>query len=187
MKQAIKGNQKNWNPSLIQSAVRHWELEHADISATAAQPGQIQSFVWIWLVKLFAPYLWALCERGVSIVVLQTRINLLVILLRRLYMISWCLTMDVIIYLSIYPIVLGTVGAPYDLATNIRHSSHSSALLTALLSSKPVQCRMLSSHRFLCLPLLLPPHTVPWRTVLALVTCPYHFILRLFTVDKSSS
>ena len=42
---------------------------------------------------------------------------------------------------------------------------------------------MLSSHRFLCLPLLLPPCTVPWRTVLAspeaLVTCPYHFILRL--------
>ena len=44
---------------------------------------------------------------------------------------------------------------------------------------------------FLCLPLLLPPRTVPRRTVLAspeaLVTCSYHFILRLFTVDKSSS
>ena len=29
------------------------------------------------------------------------------------------------IYLSIYPIVLGTVGAPHDLPTNIRHSSRS--------------------------------------------------------------
>ena len=69
-------------------------------------------------------------------------------------------------YLSIYPIVLGTVGAPHDLAANIRHSSRSSALLTVWLSSKPVQSRMLSSHHFLCLPLLLPPRTVPWRTVL---------------------
>ena len=90
------------------------------------------------------------------------------------------------IYLSVYPIVLGTVGTPHDLATNIRHSSRSSALLTASLSSKPVQSRMLSSHRFLCLPLLLPPRTVPWRTVLAspeaLVTRPYHFLLRLFEV-----
>ena len=95
------------------------------------------------------------------------------------------------LYLSIHPIVLGTVGAPHDLATNSRHSSPSSALLTASLSSKPVQSWMLSSHRFHCLPLLLLPRTVPWRTVLtspeALVTCLYHFILRLFTVDKSSS
>ena len=53
---------------------------------------------------------------------------------------------------SIYPIVLGIVGAPHDLATNIRHSSRSFALLTASLSSKPVQSWMLSSHRFLCLP-----------------------------------
>ena len=85
------------------------------------------------------------------------------------------------IYLStIYPIVLGTVGAPHDLATNIRHSPRFSALLTASFSSKPVQSRMLPSHRFLCLPPLLPSRTVPWRTVLAspeaLVTCPYHFI-----------
>ena len=71
------------------------------------------------------------------------------------------------IYLSICPIVLETVGAPHDLATNIPYSSRSSALLTASLSSKPVQSQMLSSHRFLCVPLLLPPRTVPWRTVLA--------------------
>ena len=89
--------------------------------------------------------------------------------------------------LSIYSIVLGTVRAPHDLATNSRHSSRSSALLKASLSFKPIQSRMLSSHHFLCLPLLLPPPTVLWRTALAspeaLVTCPYHFILRPFTVD----
>ena len=45
--------------------------------------------------------------------------------------------------------------------------------------------------RFLCLPLRLPPWTVPCRIVLASpddrVTCPYHFSLRLFTVVKRSS
>ena len=50
---------------------------------------------------------------------------------------------------------------------------------------------MLSSHRFLCLPLGLPPWTVPCRIVLASpddrVTCPYHFSLRLFTEVRRSS
>ena len=49
---------------------------------------------------------------------------------------------------------------------------------------------MLSSHRFLCLPLRLPPWTVPCRMVLASVddrvTCPYHFSLCLFTEVRSS-
>ena len=44
---------------------------------------------------------------------------------------------------------------------------------------------MLSSHRFLCLPLRLPPWTVPCRIVLAnpddRVMCPYHFSFHLFT------
>ena len=53
------------------------------------------------------------------------------------------------ISLSIYLIVLGTAGALHDLATNIRHSSRSSAFLTVSLSSKPVQSWMLSSDRFL--------------------------------------
>ena len=100
------------------------------------------------------------------------------------------LSIYISIYLPTYPSVMGTVGAPHDLASNIRHSSRSSALLMASLSSKPVQSRMFSSHPFLCLPLLFPPCTVPWRTILespeALVTYPYHFTLRLFTVDKSS-
>ena len=50
---------------------------------------------------------------------------------------------------------------------------------------------MLSSHRSLCLPLSLPPQTVPCRIVLASpddrVTCPYHFSLRLFTEVRRSS
>ena len=94
------------------------------------------------------------------------------------------------VYLSICPTILWTVGAPYDVKTNLRHSSFSSAFLTVSLSSKPVHSQMLSSHRFLCLPLLLPPCTVPWRNVLArpedLVMCPYHCSLRCFTMVKSS-
>ena len=92
--------------------------------------------------------------------------------------------------LSICPIILWTVGAPHDVTTNLRHSSLSSAFLTVSLSPKPVHSQMLSSHRFLCLPLLLPPCTVPWRNVLArpedLVMCPYHCSLRCFTMVKSS-
>ena len=70
-------------------------------------------------------------------------------------------------HLSICPIILWTVGAPHDVTTNLRHSSLSSAFLTVSLSPKPVHSQMLSSHRFLCLPLPLPPCTVPWRNVLA--------------------
>ena len=44
---------------------------------------------------------------------------------------------------------------------------------------------MLSSHRFLCLPIYLPPLTVPCRIVFASpddrMTCPYHFSVHLFT------
>ena len=94
------------------------------------------------------------------------------------------------IYPSICPIILWTVGAPHDVTTNLRHSSLPSAFLTVSLSPKPVYSQMLSSNRFLCLPLLLPPCTVPWRNVLArpedLVMCPYHCSLRCFTMVKRS-
>ena len=53
-----------------------------------------------------------------------------------------------------------------------------------IFHARPVHSLMLSSHRFLCLPLRLPLWTVPCRIVLAnlddRVTCPYHFTLRLF-------
>ena len=60
-----------------------------------------------------------------------------------------------------------------------------------MFHSRPVHSLMLSSHRFLCLPLRLPPWTVPWRIVMASpddhVTCPCHFSLRLFTAVRRSS
>ena len=82
-------------------------------------------------------------------------------------------------------------GATDDLATSSFHSSRLSAFLLAVYRVMPVHSGMLSSHLFFCLPLLLPPCSVPCRIVLAspvdLVTCPYHFSLRRFTVVKRSS
>ena len=61
-----------------------------------------------------------------------------------------------------------------------------------MFHSRPVHSLMLSSHRFLCLPLRLPPWTVPCRMIVLAsrddrVTCPNHFSLCLFTVVKRSS
>ena len=65
------------------------------------------------------------------------------------------------------------------------HSWQFSAFRSMIFHSRPVHSLTLSSHRFLCLPLCLPPWTVPCRTVLASpddrVTCPYHFSLHLHT------
>ena len=82
-------------------------------------------------------------------------------------------------------------GTTVDFTTSFLHSSQFSAFRSMMFHSRPVHSLMLSSHRFLCLPLRLPPWTVPCRIVLASpddrVTCPYHFSLRLFTVVKRSS
>ena len=82
-------------------------------------------------------------------------------------------------------------GTTVDLTTSFLHSSWFSAFCSMMFHSRPVHSLMLSSHRFLCLPLRLPPWTVPCRIVLASpadrVTCPNHFSLRLFTVVKRSS
>ena len=82
-------------------------------------------------------------------------------------------------------------GTAVDSTTNFFHSSRFSAFRSKLFHSRPVHSLMLSSHRFLCLPLRLPPCTVPSRIVLAspddLVTCPYHFSLRLLTEVRRSS
>ena len=62
--------------------------------------------------------------------------------------------------------------------TSFLHSSRFSAFHSMIFHSRPVHSLMLSSLRFLCLPLCLPPWTVPCRIVLASpdnrVTCPYH-------------
>ena len=82
----------------------------------------------------------------------------------------------------------GTTG---DFTTNFLHSSQFSAFRSMMFHSRPVHSLMLSSHRFLCLPLRLPPCTVPCRTVLASpddrVTCLYYFSLCLFTEVRRSS
>ena len=63
-------------------------------------------------------------------------------------------------------------------------------VINLILRIVSVHTLMLSSHRFLCLPLRLPPWTVPCKIVLASpddrMACPYHFSLRLFTAVRSS-
>ena len=74
-------------------------------------------------------------------------------------------------------------GTTVEFITSSVHSSRFSAFRSVIFHSRPVHSLVLSFHRFLCLPLHLPPGTVPCRIVLAspddLVTCPYHFSLRL--------
>ena len=82
-------------------------------------------------------------------------------------------------------------GTTIDFTTSFLHSSQFSAFCSMIFHSRPVHSLMLSSHRFLCLPLRLPPCTVPCRIVLASpynrVTSPYHFSLHLFTEVRRSS
>ena len=81
-------------------------------------------------------------------------------------------------------------GTTVDFTTSFLHSSRFSAFRRMTFHSRPVHSFMLCSHRFFCLPLRLPPWTVPCWTVLASpddrVTCPYHFSLRLFTLIRKS-
>ena len=58
-------------------------------------------------------------------------------------------------------------GTTADFITSFLHSSRFSAFRSMILHSRPVNYLMLSSHRFLCLPLHLSPWTVPCRIVLA--------------------
>ena len=77
------------------------------------------------------------------------------------------------------------------LATISLHSSRLSAFIKVSLSSNPVQSVILSSHLFFCLPLSLPPCTVPCYMVFAssddLVTCPYHISFRCLIVVRRTS
>ena len=82
-------------------------------------------------------------------------------------------------------------GTTVDFTTSFLQSSRLSAFRSKIFHSRPVHSLMLSSHHFFCLPLRLPPWTVPCRTVLASaddrVTCPYHFSLCLFTEVRMST
>ena len=81
-------------------------------------------------------------------------------------------------------------GTTVDFTASFLHSLRFSAFRNMIFHSRQVHFLMLSSHRFLCLPLRLLPWTVPCRIVLASpddrVTCPCHFSLRLFTEVRSS-
>ena len=57
----------------------------------------------------------------------------------------------------------GRWGTTDDLATSFLHFPLFSTALWDLPNSRPVHSLMLSSHRFLCLPCLLPPFTAPCK------------------------
>ena len=82
-------------------------------------------------------------------------------------------------------------GTKDDRATTVLHSSLLSAFRRASPNFNPVHSDTLFSHLLFCLPLLLPPCTVPCRIIFAspvdLVLCPYHLSLRFFTVVRRSS
>ena len=99
---------------------------------------------------------------------------------------------QVIIIIIIYPLAARVVDAPQMISQPV--FSIFSMFFTDLwdlLNSWPVLSLMLSSHLFLCPPCLLPPFTVPCKTVLARPdereTRPYHCSLRLFTMVRRSS
>ena len=58
-------------------------------------------------------------------------------------------------------------GTTVDFTTSFLHFSQFLAFHSMIFHSRPVHSLMLSSHRFLCLPLRLPPWTVPcqYKTV----------------------
>ena len=84
-----------------------------------------------------------------------------------------------------YSLTVGVVGAPCMTSQPV-----SSTALWDLANSRPVHFLTLSSKLsfFFCLPCLLRSFTVACKMVLARPhdgeTCPYHVILRLFTMVK---
>ena len=85
----------------------------------------------------------------------------------------------------------GRRGAITDLLTTSRHPFRSFDTLRDSAARRQVQSLILSSHRFLWPPLLLPPLTVPCMIVFErpedLETWPYHFSFLLLTVVSKSS
>ena len=91
-----------------------------------------------------------------------------------------------------YPMTSGgRRGAITDLLTTSRHPFRSFDTLRDSAARRQVQSLILSSHRFLWPPLLLPPLTVPCMIVFErpedLETWPYHFSFLLLTVVSKSS
>ena len=97
-----------------------------------------------------------------------------------------------IVSLGFYPMTSGgRRGAITDLLTTSRHPFRSFDTLRDSAARRQVQSLILSSHRFLWPPLLLPPLTVPCMIVFErpedLETWPYHFSFLLLTVVSKSS
>ena len=67
---------------------------------------------------------------------------------------SHILTSCLILSYLIYPVVWGTT---LNFTNSFLHFSRFSAFCSMIFHSRPVHSLMLSSHRFLCLPLRLPP------------------------------
>ena len=91
-----------------------------------------------------------------------------------------------------YPMTSGgRRGAITDLLTTSRHPFRSFDTLRDSAARRQVQSLILSSHRFLWPPHLLPPLTVPCMIVFErpedLETWPYHFSFLLLTVVSKPS
>ena len=96
-----------------------------------------------------------------------------------------------LLYLRTYPMTSGARrGAITDLLTTSRHPFRSFDTLRDSAVRRQVKSLILSSHRFLWPPLLLPPLTVPCMIVFErpedLETWPYHFSFLLLTVVSKS-
>ena len=76
-----------------------------------------------------------------------------------------CSLLALLTYLSLS--LVDRWGTKDDQATTVLHSSLFSAFRRTSPSFNPVHSVTLSSHLFVCLPLLLPPCTVPCRIIFA--------------------
>ena len=93
----------------------------------------------------------------------------------------------------IYPLTTRVVGAPQMISQSVSSISPHSPLPseTWLRFERCVHSLMMSSHLFFCLPCLLPPFTVPCKTVLARPdnqeTCPCRCSMCFFISSKPES
>ena len=102
------------------------------------------------------------------------------------YRVQWPKASGISIYLS--HSLADHWGTTVDFTTSFLHSSQFSAFCSMIFHSRPVHSLMLSCHCFLCLPLRLPPWTVPCRIVSAspddCVTWLYHLSLCFFYISQ---
>ena len=80
-------------------------------------------------------------------------------------LLHWNVFFPLFTFTFTYPLVMDCRDVTGVLATNSLHSSRLSAFLKVSLRCNPVHSFILSSHLFFCLPLFLPPGTVPCSMV----------------------